>query len=204
MDFTGYTILISVLLISIYDFYTLRKMKVTISKCFTGSLITLILSFFGTSLLSVLISMPFENTNFKHENFLIIALILVIIFNFYRINGRKVSKGKIKREEKSGFNNIIIGILILFFIYLFSSLIFISMKYSFVLWDKTLLPIEFGNYGLGGSVLVIINNILVSIFGTFSNKIASICLFLLGISTLGISCITGYAFLQNTIFKKRK
>ena len=100
MDFTGYTILISVLLISIYDFYTLRKMKVTISKCFTGSLITLILSFFGTSFLSVLISMPFENTNFKHENFLIIALILVIIFNFYRINGRKVSKGKIKRKEK--------------------------------------------------------------------------------------------------------
>ena len=204
MDFTGYTILISVFLISIYDFYTLRKMKVTISKCFTGSLITLILSFFGTSFLSVLISMPFENTNFKHENFLIIALILVIIFNFYRINGRKVLKGKIKREEKSGFNNIIIGLIILFSIFGFSFFIFTSIKFSFVLWDKTLLPIEFGNYGLGGSVLVIINNILVSIFGTFSNKIASICLFLLGISTLGISCITGYAFLQNTIFKKRK
>ena len=204
MDFTGYTILFSVFLISIYDFYTLRKMKVTISKCFTGSLITLILSFFGTSFLSILISMPFENTNFKHENFLIIALILVIIFNFYRINGRKVSKGKIKREEKSGFNNIIIGIVILFFIYLFSSLIFISIKYSFVLWDKTLLPIEFGNYGLGGSVIVIINNVLVSIFGTFSNKIASTCLFLLGMSALGIFCITGYTFLQNTIFKKKK
>ena len=204
MDFTGYTILFSVFLISIYDFYTLRKMKVTISKCFTGSLITLILSFFGTSFLSILISMPFENTNFKHENFLIIALILVIIFNFYRINGRKVSKGKIKREEKSGFNNIIIGIVILFFIYLFSSLIFISIKYSFVLLDKTLLPIEFGNYSLGGSVIVIINNVLVSIFGTFSNKIASTCLFLLGMSALGIFCITGYTFLQNTIFKKKK
>ena len=203
MDLTGYTILISVFLISIYDFYTLRRMKVTISKCFTGSLITLILSFFGTSFLSVLISMPFENTNFKHENFLIIALILVIIFNFYRINGRKVLKGKIKREEKSGFNNIIIGLIILFSIFGFSFFIFTSIKYSFVLWDKTLLPIEFGNYG-SGTVLVIINNILVSIFGTFSNKIASICLFLLGISTLGISCITGYAFLQNTIFKKRK
>jgi hypothetical protein len=179
-------------------------MKVAISKCFTGSLITLILSFFGTSFLSVLISMPFENTNLKHENFLIIALILVLIFNFYRINGRKVSKGKIKREEKSGFNNIIIGIVILFFIYLFSSLIFISIKYSFVLWDKTLLPIEFGNYGLGGSVIVIINNLMVSIFGVFSNKVASICLFLLGISALGIFCITGYTFLQNTILKKRK
>jgi len=204
MDFTGYTILFSVFLISIYDFYILRKMKVAISKCFTSSLITLILSFFGTSFLSVLISMPFENTNLKHENFLIIALILVLIFNFYRINGRKVSKGKIKREEKSGFNNIITGILILFFIYLFSSLIFISIKYSFVLWDKTLIPIEFRNSGLGGSVIVIINNVLISIFGTFSSKIASICLFLLGMSALGIFCITGYTFLQNTIFKKKK
>ena len=204
MDFTGYTILFSVFLISIYDFYILRKMKVAISKCFTGSLITLILSFFGTSFLSVLISMPFENTNLKHENFLIIALILVLIFNFYRINGRKVSKGKIKREEKSGFNNIITGILILFFVSLFSSLIFISIKYSFVLWDKTLIPIEFGNYGLGGSVIVIINNILVSIFGTFSNKIASICLFLFGMFALGIFCISGYTFLQNSILKKRK
>ena len=204
MDFTGYTILFSVFLISIYDFYILRKMKVAISKCFTGSLITLILSFFGTSFLSVLISMPFENTNLKHENFLIIALILVLIFNFYRINGRKVSKGKIRREDKSGFNNIIIGLIIIFSIFGFSFFIFTTIKYSFVLWDQTLIPIEFGNYGLGGSVLVIINNILVSIFGTFSNKIASICLFLLGMSALGIFGITGYTFLQNTIFKKRK
>ena len=203
MDFTGYTILFSVFLISIYDFYILRKMKVAISKCFTGSLITLILSFFGTSFLSVLISMPFENTNLKHENFLIIALILVLIFNFYRINGRKVSKGKIRREDKSGFNNIIIGLIIIFSIFGFSFFIFTTIKYSFVLWDQTLIPIEFGNYGLGESVIVIINNILVSILGTFSNKIASICLFLLGMSALGIFCITGYTFLQNTILKKR-
>ena len=179
-------------------------MKVAISKCFTGSLITLILSFFGTSFLSVLISMPFENTNLKHENFLIIALILVLIFNFYRINGRKVSKDKIRREDKSGFNNIIIGLIIIFSIFGFSFFIFTTIKYSFVLWDQTLIPIEFGNYGLGGSVIVIINNILVSIFGTFSNKIASICLFLLGMSALGIFCISGYTFLQNSILKKRK
>ena len=204
MDFTGYTILFSVFLISIYDFYILRKMKVAISKCFTGSLITLILSFFGTSFLSVLISMPFENTNLKHENFLIIALILVLIFNFYRINGRKVSKGKIRREDKSGFNNIIIGLIIIFSIFGFSFFIFTTIKYSFVLWDQTLIPIEFGNYGLGGSVIVIINNILVSIFGTFSNKIASICLFLFGMFALGIFCISGYTFLQNSILKKRK
>ena len=204
MDFTGYTILFSVFLISIYDFYILRKMKVAISKCFTGSLITLILSFFGTSFLSVLISMPFENTNLKHENFLIVALILVFIFNFYRINGRKFSRGKIVRDKKSGFNNILIGILILFYIYLFSSLIFYSIKYSFELWDKTMLLQEFGNYGLSGSIIIIINNILVGLFYPYANKVASIGLFSLGIFAFGVFCILGYGFFQNYIFKKRK
>ena len=71
-----------------------------------------------------------------------------------------------------------------------------QLKYSFVLWEKTLLPIEFGNYGLGGTAIVIINNILVGIFGSIANKVASIFLFLLGISALAIFCITGYAFLQ--------
>ena len=204
MDFTGYTILFSVFLISVYDFYILRKMKVAISKCFTGSLITLILSFFGTSFLSVLISMPFENTNLKHENFLIVALILVFIFNFYRINGRKFSRGKIVRDKKSGFNNILIGILILFYIYLFSSLIFYSIKYSFELWDKTMLLQEFGNYGLSGSIIIIINNILVGLFYPYANKVASIGLFSLGIFAFGVFCILGYGFFQNYIFKKRK
>lgn len=204
MDFTGYTILFSVFLISVYDFYILRKMKVAISKCFTGSLITLILSFFGTSFLSVLISMPFENTNLKHENFLIVTLILVLIFNFYRINGRKFSRGKIVRDKKSGFNNILIGILILFYIYLFSSLIFYSIKYSFELWDKTMLLQEFGNYGLSGSIIIIINNILVGLFYPYANKVASIGLFSLGIFAFGVFCILGYGFFQNYIFKKRK
>lgn len=179
-------------------------MKVAISKCFTGSLITLILSFFGTSFLSVLISMPFENTNLKHENFLIVALILVLIFNFYRINGRKFSRGKIVRDKKSGFNNILIGILILFYIYLFSSLIFYSIKYSFELWDKTMLLQEFGNYGLSGSIIIIINNILVGLFYPYANKVASIGLFSLGIFAFGVFCILGYGFFQNYIFKKRK
>mgnify|MGYP006157048411 CR=1 FL=1 len=204
MDLTGYTILVVVSIISLYDFYNLKKLKLTTSKCLTSSLITLVVNFCAIPFLSVLLSMPFENTNLKHENFLIIALILVLIFNFYRINGRKVSKGKIKREEKSGFNNIITGILILFFVSLFSSLIFISIKYSFELWDKTMLLQELGNYGLSGSIIVIINNLLVSIFGEFSNKVASICLFLLGMFALGIFCISGYIFLQNSILKKRK
>ena len=148
--------------------------------------------------------MPFENTNLKHENFLIIALILVLIFNFYRINGRKVSKGKIKREEKSGFNNIITGILILFFVSLFSSLIFLSIKYSFELWDKTMLLQELGNYGLSGSIIIIINNILVGLFYPYANKVASIGLFFLGIYALGIFCVTSYTFLQSYFLKKRK
>jgi len=204
MDLTGYTVLVVVSIISLYDFYHLKKLKLTTSKCLTSSLITLVVNFCAIPFLSVLLSMPFENTNLKHENFLIIALILVIIFNFYRINGRKVSKGKIKREEKSGFNNIITGILILFFVSLFSSLIFLSIKYSFELWDKTMLLQELGNYGLSGSIIIIINNILVGLFYPYANKVASIGLFFLGIFALGIFCVTSYTFLQSYFLKKRK
>ena len=204
MYLTGYTVLVVVSIISLYDFYHLKKLKLTTSKCLTSSLITLVVNFCAIPFLSVLLSMPFENTNLKHENFLIIALILVIIFNFYRINGRKVSKGKIKREEKSGFNNIITGILILFFVSLFSSLIFLSIKYSFELWDKTMLLQELGNYGLSGSIIIIINNILVGLFYPYANKVASIGLFFLGIFALGIFCVTSYTFLQSYFLKKRK
>ena len=132
------------------------------------------------------------------------CLILVLIFNFYRINGRKVSKGKIKREEKSGFNNIITGILILFFVSLFLSLIFLSIKYSFELWDKTMLLQELGNHGLSGSIIIIVNNILVGLFYPYANKVASIGLFFLGIFALGIFCVTSYTFFQSYFLKKRK
>ena len=204
MDLTGYIILIFVTLISIYDFYQLKKLKIKVSKCLWSAALTFVLTIFAAGLLSALLSMPFGNALFKDEVYLILALILILIFNYYRIKGRKISKGKVTRDEKSGFNNIITGVIILFYICLFSSLTYVSIKYSFVLWDKTLSLIEFGNYGLGGTAIVIINNILFSIFGPIANKVASICLFLLGIFALAIFCITGYSFLQNTIFKKRK
>jgi hypothetical protein len=79
------------------------------------------------------------NNNFKHEVFLIIALTLVAIFNFIRINGRKVINGKIVRDEKSVFtkiyNKIIYVIIILFFVYLILFQIYICFKFSFILWD---------------------------------------------------------------------
>ena len=95
-------------------------------------------------------------------------------------------------------------ILILFFVSLFSSLIFLSIKYSFELWDKTMLLQELGNYGLSGSIIIIINNILVGLFYPYANKVASIGLFFLGIFALGIFCVTSYTFLQSYFLKKRK
>ncbi len=204
MDLTGYIILIFVTLISIYDFYQLKKLKIKVSKCLWSAALTFVLTIFAAGLLSALLSMPFGNALFKDEVYLILALILILIFNYYRIKGRKISKGKVTRDEKSGFNNIIIGVISLFFVCLFLSLTYVSIKSSFILWDKTLSHITFENYGLGGTAIVIINNILFSIFGPIANKVASICLFLLGIFALAIFCITGYSLLQNTIFKKRK
>ena len=92
----------------------------------------------------------------------------------------------------------------MFFVSLFSSLIFLSIKYSFELWDKTMLLQELGNYGLSGSIIIIINNILVGLFYPFANKVASIGLFILGIFALGIFCATSYTFLKTNLLKKRK
>ena len=203
MDLIGYIILTFLIILSIYDFYQLKKLKIKITKCLWSAVLTLVLSFYATTFLSVLLSMSFSENYYEHDIFIILALILILIFNYYRIKGRKISKGKVTRDKKSGFNNIIIIILVLFYIYLFLSLTYFCIKFSFVFWYKVLSPITFGNYGLGGTAIVIINNILFSIFGSIANKVASIFLFLLGIFTLSISGITGYVFFQNTILKKK-
>ena len=204
MDLTGYLILITATILSIYDFYQLKKLKIKATKCLSSAVLTFVLSVIAAAFLSVLLSMPFGNALFKDEVYLILALILILIFNYYRIKGRKISNEKVTRDENNGFNNIIITILGLFFISFFLWFIYNCIGGSFILWDKALSPITFGNYGLGGTAIVIINNILFSIFGSIANKVASICLFLLGIFALSIFGMTGYAFLQDTIFKKRR
>ena len=199
MDLTGYTILVVVFIISLYDFYNLKKLNIKLFKCFWSSILTFVLSFYAIVFLSVLLSMPFGEKYYNRDIFNISAAILILILNFYRINGRKLSKGKITRNKKNGFNNIIIGVLIIFYVGLFSSLTFYSIKYSFALWDKNFTLIEFGNYGLGGSIFVLLNNLLFVIFGSLSNEIASILLFILGITSLIVFSIAGYAFLKEKI-----
>ncbi len=90
MDLTGYIILIFVTLISIYDFYQLKKLKIKVSKCLWSAALTFVLTIFAAGLLSALLSMPFGNALFKDEVYLILALILILIFNYYRIKGRKI------------------------------------------------------------------------------------------------------------------
>jgi hypothetical protein len=200
VDFTAYLILTSVFIISIYDFYFLKKIKVINSKCFKISLITFVLSFFATSYLSVLLSMLSISDNLKHEFYLTVALILVTIFNFIRINGRKVINGKIVRDEKSVFsriyNKIIYGIIILFFVYMFSIFIYFCIKYSFIIWDYTPSVMESEGMLSRRNIIVFINNFLHSVFGSLSNKVASVLLFFLGTGIILFICITGYAFLN--------
>ena len=113
MDLTAYIILIFISLISIYDFYQLKKLKIKVFKCLWSAALTLVLSFYAFVFLSLLLSMPFGENYYDHDIFNILALILILIFNYYRIKGRKISKGKVTRDEKSGFNNIITGVIIL-------------------------------------------------------------------------------------------
>lgn len=200
MDFTAYLILTSAFIISIYDFYFLKKIKVITSKCFKSSLITFVLIFFATSILSVLLLMLSISDNLKYDFYLIAALILVTIFNFIRINGRKVINGKIVRDEKSVFsriyNKIIYGIIILFFVYMISLFIYLCFKYSFIIWDYTPSVMESEGMLSRRNIIVFINNFLHSVFGPLSNKVASGLLFFLGTGIILFICTTGYAFLN--------
>ena len=92
MDITSYTIIFALLLVGFFDFYNLTKFRIKTSKKIMKVLINLVISFFSISFLSVLISIPFQKVEIKHDIFLIITAIIVLIINFLRINDRKLNK----------------------------------------------------------------------------------------------------------------
>jgi hypothetical protein len=91
MSSTGVILFIVLIVISIYDFYILKKVKVKISSCLSSSIITL---FFNLILLSIgllLGSIIFSN---KNDYSMIISLILIISISYFRFQGRKINKNK--------------------------------------------------------------------------------------------------------------
>tara|TARA_B100000787_G_C15942651_1_gene185614 strand:- start:150 stop:479 length:330 start_codon:yes stop_codon:yes gene_type:complete len=95
---------------------------------------------------------------------------------------------------------LIFGLFIISFVFGF---VYTCITSSFEVWKKDFALIEFGNYG-SGTILLIINNLLFNIFGKFANEIASILLFILGISAFGTFSVAGYSIFSSLRLKKRK
>jgi hypothetical protein len=205
MDITSYTIIFALLFIGFFDFYNLLKFKIKTSKKITKILINLIVSFFSISFLSVIISMPFEETEIKHETFIIITTIIVLIINFLRINDRKLNKGKLILNENGYFLKLIILIFASLGAALLLYIIYFYLRIGIEIFSEELTIKQLENYNGRIFIINLINNFLITIFGKFANEVAAISLIGIG-STIVLSFITVFfLFFEkkiNTIRKK--
>jgi hypothetical protein len=202
MDTLGKILFFSLTILCIYDFYQLRKFKIKLTKCLVDSILTFILGLMATSLLGVIISMIFDSSAKNVDPYLYIALSVVIIFNVLRFRSRKLLKGKIVQTEDSAFTYFSIGIVGFLFISFLLWLGYFYVVASIGLWDIPSSQLTFGNHTLLGSIVILANNILYYFFGIFSNKIASIIIFIMGSFLLVSLSSLLFVFIKEFNFKK--
>ena len=202
MDTLGKILFFSLSILCIYAFYQLRKFKIKLTTCLVDSILTFILGLMATSLLGVIISMIFDSSAKNVDPYLYISLSLVIIFNVLRFRSRKSLKGKIVQTKDSAYEYFIIGIIGFLSISFLLWLGYFYIVASIGLWDIPSSQLNFGNRGLAGSIITLTNNILFYFFGTFSNKIASIIIFIMGSFLLVSLSSLLFVFIKELNFKK--
>ena len=91
-------LIITLLAVSIYDFRNLRKSSVKISSCLSSSLITLVVNII-IFIISALIADAIYG--YKKENkWVVIGMVLVGLFSYFRFKGREISKGKVIKRKR--------------------------------------------------------------------------------------------------------
>jgi len=88
--------ILTVLGVSIYDFYILKKSKVKTTSCLSSAGITLVVNFIIFIVGMLIGSAIFGDNN---EYWVIISLILVAGISYFRFKGREISKGKVKEVK---------------------------------------------------------------------------------------------------------
>jgi len=96
MNIAGFIMLLTILGVSIYDFYILKKSKVKITSCLSSAGITLIVNFIIFIVGMLIGSAIFGDNN---DYWVIISVILVGSISYFRFRGREISKGKIKEAK---------------------------------------------------------------------------------------------------------
>ena len=85
--------ILTVLGVSIYDFYILKKSKAKTTSCLSSAGITLVVNFIIFIVGMLIGSAIFGDNN---EYWIIISLIFVAGISYFRFKGRDISKGKVK------------------------------------------------------------------------------------------------------------
>ena len=202
MDSNAIIILSSLTVLAVIDFLNLKKSKLPIKTCLTNAAIAFVLSYIVAALLSVILSMIFGNFALGIDVFLIIALVLVLIFNYFRIKDRIIKNKKITSKEEGVFERLILGIVILIGFSFFAWLTFLYITFSIAIWNVTPAIINQTYGSLPVTVVTFLNNIMFYIFGSFAYKVSSIILFLIGASAFWTIISIGLPLVK-LIFKKK-
>jgi hypothetical protein len=96
MNLAGLIMILTVMGVSVYDFYILRKSKVKTTSCLSSAGITLIVNFI-IFIVGMLIGSAIFGDN--SEYWVIISLVLVGGVSYFRFKGREISKGKFKESK---------------------------------------------------------------------------------------------------------
>ena len=97
MNAQGFLILSTLLGVSIYDFYILKKSKVKITSCLSSSLITFVVNFFVMAIAVVI-----SDSIFGEDSIIGIPLAIISILglSYFRFKGREIVGGKVKKEKE--------------------------------------------------------------------------------------------------------
>ena len=202
MDSTSIILLSSLTVLAVIDFLNLKKSKLPIKTCLTNAAIAFVLSYIATALLSVILSMIFGNFALGIDVLLIIALVLVLIFNYFRIKDRIIKNKKITSKEEGVFERLILGIVILIGFSFFAWLTFLYITFSIAIWNVTpaIINQSYGSFPL--TVVTFLNNIMFYIFGSFAYKVSSIILFSIGATAFWTIISIGPALVK-LLFEKK-
>ena len=87
----------AVLLISIYNFYLLRKSKVKIGECISDTFVSLIINLIIAIIVGGIIGYFIDASTFIP---VLIGILAIFVFSYFKFKGRKIVKGQIKKEKE--------------------------------------------------------------------------------------------------------
>jgi hypothetical protein len=145
MNYIGDILIITIICISLYDFYVLKKSKVKTLSCLSSLAITLVANLVIIFIGLLIGSAIFGNDN---NNWIFISLISVIGISYFRFRGREIIKGKVKEKTPEKVKKRSLK----------ENIIDVSTALGGILFYKLFGLLGLGGLGIGYGVYTYLNN----------------------------------------------